>query len=121
MPKPPDKVQLQKQESSAGGGDDADNDDGFLYSPLDPAEDAIDVAGVYLQEDTGGGVSSNDKVVVLYREGNEMYMEDSVNAGASRVSLSALLSGFNLDTILVDDVTGTAMADDVTGNIMVDA
>ena len=87
MPKPPDRVQLHKQESAAGGGNPADDDE-LLQTALDPAEDAPDVAGVYFQEDVGGGVSSEDKQVTLYREDGKLYAEDVDNAGAGRKCLS---------------------------------
>ena len=89
MPKPPDRVQLHKQESAAGGGDPGD-DDPLLQTSLDSAEDGIDVAGVYFQEDVGAGVSSSDFQVVIYREGNRMWFEDSENLGGTRVCLTDL-------------------------------
>jgi hypothetical protein len=91
MAKPPDRVQLQKQESAAGGGDPADADP-LLQTALDSSEDAIDVAGVYVQEDTGGGVSSSDFQVVVYREGNRMWFEDSAHLGVTRVCLTDLVN-----------------------------
>ena len=47
-----DRVQLAKQESAAGGGDPADADP-FLWSNLDPNEDAPEVRRLYLQGDEG--------------------------------------------------------------------
>jgi hypothetical protein len=90
--KPPDRVQLFKQESAAGGGDAADDDE-MLQAPLDPAEDAPDVNGLYFQESDGGGGHTADKVVTAYREGNALFFEDAANAGAGRASLSDLIAG----------------------------
>jgi len=118
MPKPPDRVQISKQESAAGGGDALDADD-MLQSPLDPSEDAIDVAGVFLQEDTGGGVSSADEVVAIYREASEAYFEDTAHAGASRVSLGDLVLGAGLDPDkLLSTVAGAQVFDD-SGNAVI--
>ena len=90
MPKPADRVQLQKYETAASGGDPADEAaaEGF-NTPLDADEDAPDVAGIYFQESPG----VRDTVVTIYRESNEMYFEDTSNAGASRKSLTNLSSG----------------------------
>lgn len=95
MAKPPDRVQLQKQESAAGGGD-AGDDDPLLQSALDSAEDAPDVAGIYFQENVGLGVSSLDFQVVIYREGDRMWFEDSENLGVTRVCLSDLAAAAKL-------------------------
>ena len=122
MPKPADRVQLFKQESAAGGGDAADEDEMLGTEPIESHEDAPDVAGIYIQEDVGGGVSSADKQVTVYRESNKMYLEDAENAGAGRLSLSALAAGgFDIDDVLVDDITLDALADDITGNLLVNA
>ena len=91
MPKPQDRVQLQKYETAASGGDAADEAaaEGFI-TPLDADEDAPDVAGVYFQESPG----VRDKVVTVYREGGTMYFEDSPsNSGVNRKSLDQLASG----------------------------
>ena len=58
MAKPPDRVALMKQESANTGGDVADQDEMGLQRPLDPAEDAANVAGVAYQQPTGGGANS---------------------------------------------------------------
>ena len=88
MAKPADRVQLTKQESAAGGGDGADDDPYLNTAPLNADEDAPDVAGIYGQQ--AGG---RDKIVVIYREGNKWYFEDSENAGAGRVTLTDLVAG----------------------------
>ena len=111
MPKPQDRVQLFKQESTAGGGDDADADEFLAKVPLDSSEDAPDMAGVYLQE---SGTLSGDKQVVAYREGDQMFFEDINNQGAGRKSLSDLAAAGQTPTeageilLSVDDGTGLA-------------
>lgn len=87
MPKPADRVQIQKYETAASGGDAADEAaaEGF-NTPLDADEDAPDVAGIYFQESP----SIRDKTNVIYREGDELYFEDSLNAGVSRKTLTQL-------------------------------
>jgi len=88
MPKPPDKVQLIKQESTAGGGDPTDNDELYLESPLDPTEDAPEVQGVFFQ-DKGGG-QSNDENVYITRDGDDLVFNDKTVA--SEVILNDLLA-----------------------------
>lgn len=85
MSKPVDRVQILKRETTAGGGDASDVDDFFTESPLDAGEDAPDVAGVYFQEG-----SDRDKVVVIYREDNKLYFEDTDHSGVDRVCLGDL-------------------------------
>lgn len=90
MPKPLDRVQLQKYETVASGGDAADEAAAEGYNtPLDADEDAPDVAGIYFQESPG----VRDKTVTVYREGGELFLEDGLNAGGSRKSLTQLSSG----------------------------
>jgi len=97
VPKPLNRVQLQKQESATGGGD-QDDFDNFLFSPLDPTEDAPDVAGFYIQE---SGVVK-DKAVAIYREDGEMWFEDATHSGVNRVNLddmtAAASSGISTTT-----------------------
>ena len=88
MAKPAHRVQLQKQESVAGGGDAAD-DDPMLYAPLDASEDAPDVAGVYLQQG-----ALRDQLVTVYRDTDDkLWFEDTDNSGAARKSLLDLSGG----------------------------
>ena len=76
MAKPPHRVAVQKQESAATGGDPGDDDD-MLAVPIEPHEDAINVAGVALQQPDGPAPGhSNDPDVMLYREGDEMMFCD---------------------------------------------
>jgi hypothetical protein len=84
VPKPLDRVQLQKQENVAQGGSSDDFDD-WLYSPLDPMEDAPEVGGLFIQE---SGI--RDETVTIYRENGELYFEDLENSGLDRLSLSDL-------------------------------
>jgi hypothetical protein len=77
-----DRVQLTKYETSALGGDDADT---LPYpAPIAPQEDAIEVAGVYLQD-----ASNRDETVLIDRNGDDMRFTDPNNSGG--VTLSALV------------------------------
>jgi hypothetical protein len=79
-----DRVQLIKQESAALGGDGADE---LPYdAPIEPQEDAIEVAGVYLQDD-----SNRDETTLIARSGDDMTFKDSNNPTAK--TLSELLAG----------------------------
>ena len=76
-----DRVQLLKQESAALGGDAADE---VPYpDPINPQEDAIEVAGVYLQD-----VSNRDETTLIDRSGNDMRFKDGNNT--TPVTLSTL-------------------------------
>ena len=86
MPKPSDRVNPLKLESAAEGGDAADDNLG-LPAKLNPEEDAVAVAGLFYGE---SGNDGQDKLVTSYREGDEMFFEDTNNAGAGRKSLSDL-------------------------------
>lgn len=78
----PDRVQLLKQESSALGGDAADD---LPYSvPIDPQEDALECAGVYLQD-----ASNRDEAVYVARAGDDMVFRDKVQT--TPVTLTDLL------------------------------
>ena len=87
MPKPPDRVQLIKQEDSSRGGAE-DDFDAFLNGPLNPDEDAPEVGGIFFQS---SGV--RDNTVTIYREAGEMWFEDALHSGVSnRVNLDDLLT-----------------------------
>jgi len=81
-----DRVQLMKQESSALGGDDTDIGEYRQPLPISPQEDAIESAGLYLQD-----ASNRDEEVYVEREGDDMRFRDKNNT--SPVTLTALLSG----------------------------
>lgn len=77
-----DRVQLLKRETAALGGDAADT---LPYpAPIEPQEDAIEAAGLYLQD-----VSNRDETVLIDRNGNDMRFTDPNNSGG--VTLSALV------------------------------
>lgn len=77
MAAPADRVQLLKQESSAGGGDAADEEQGFPVG-LNPNEDAPEVRGVFLQ-----GTSGKDELVYVTRDPStgDMLFADNVVSG----------------------------------------
>lgn len=79
-----DRVQLLKQESAALGGDGADEVP--WPDPIDPQEDAIEVAGVYVQD-----ASNRDETTLIDRSGNDMRFKDGNNT--TPVSLSDLVAG----------------------------
>jgi len=92
---PPDRVQLVKQESAALGGDGAEE---VPYdSPIEPQEDAIEVAGVYYQD-----ASNRDENVLTWREDDDMMFKDVSNP--SGYTLTQLASGSaSLDNIILDE------------------
>lgn len=86
MAAPDHKVQLLKKESLAGGGDAADEEEGFP-TQLDPNEDAPEVRGIFLQ-----GPSGSDKLVYVTRDasGNAIF-RDAV--GGTEYTLEELAAG----------------------------
>lgn len=79
MPANPDSldiVQLEKQESAALGGDAADE---VPYAaPIEPIEDAIEVAGVTLVEP-----GNRNKELFMWRDGDDMRFRDVTNPGTA--------------------------------------
>lgn len=78
------RIQVIKQESAALGGSDAD---AFPFdSPITPQEDAVEAAGLYLQD-----INNRDEEVLVTRSGdNMMFYDITVGSG---VSLYQLLTG----------------------------
>ena len=75
MPKPPDRVQLLKQELASDGGDPLDGESGFPVA-LDSTEDGLQAAGFFLGEN---GKPAGDELVGGYREGDELLLFDILN------------------------------------------
>jgi hypothetical protein len=74
-----DRVQVLKQETAALGGDAADETP--WPEPIAPQEDAIEVAGVYLQD-----ASNRDETILLSRSGNDMLFKDGNNPTAKTLT-----------------------------------
>ena len=90
MSKPPDRVQLVRQESTAKGGDDADVDDFYVDGPLDPTEDAPEVQGVFFQDIA----DPLDEEVYITRNSDDMIFTDkTVGIEVSLTDLLATASG----------------------------
>ena len=83
------RIQVIKQESGALGGNEADN---FPFdAPIHPREDAVEAAGVYLQD-----LDNRDQEVLVTRSGdNMMFYDITVGSG---VSLLQLLEGESAGT-----------------------
>lgn len=82
----PDRVQVLKQESASLGGDSAD--DVPYPAPIDPQEDALESAGLYLQD-----AANRDENVYLARDGNNLTFRDVGNP--TPVTLTQLTSSSN--------------------------
>lgn len=108
-----DRVQVLKRESALGGGDDADTQP--WDEPIEAQEDALEAAGVFLQDP-----SNYDENVLISRSGNDMTFRDVTNPVPK--TLTDLLAGGSggiseaqhetLDTI-VHDIAETSY-DEVT-------
>jgi len=79
-----DRVQVLKRETAALGGDAAD--EAPWDAPIEPQEDAIEAAGVYLQD-----ASNRDENVLVARSGDDMTFQDVSNPTPS--TLSDLIAG----------------------------
>lgn len=102
MAEPTDRVQVLKQESAAGGGDNADRDPFNTWETIDEDEDALSAAGVFLQA-VGG---TPDEAVLIWREGNDLMLKDPANpAGKSLTTLSSggVNIGADTDFLLQND------------------
>ena len=75
MAKPPDRVQLLKQELATDGGDPLDGEEGYP-APVDSTEDGVQVAGFFLGE---SAKPAADELVGGYREDDELVLFDSLN------------------------------------------
>ena len=100
MAKPADRVQLQKQESAAGGGDPADADEFLGTCPLEPNEDAPEVQGVYFQP-PAPSTDRDEEVYIGRNADGDLCFKDENNA---EVNLSALAGGLlDLGQLLFTD------------------
>lgn len=84
----PDRIQILKQESAALGGSGAD--DVPYPAPINPQQDVIETAGVYLQD-----AGARDENVWIERNGNDMRFRDLNNT--TPVTLTQLLSVMGAD------------------------
>jgi hypothetical protein len=88
----PDRVQVIKRESAALGGDPADDTD--YLEPIHAQQDAIESAGLYLQDAT-----NRDEAVFLERAGVDMRFVDQANpSGFSLTELSTGGSGVSVSS-----------------------
>jgi hypothetical protein len=81
-----DRVQVMKQESAALGGDAAD--EAPWPEPIDPQEDAPEVAGVYFQD-----ASNRDETTLIDRLGDDMRFQDGNNPTAKTLTELLTASG----------------------------
>jgi len=86
--KPTDIVWVAKWESAAHGG--SAEDDFPAPTQIESEEDGIAAAGIYGAE---AGKDGEDRIVCLYREGDEWFFEDTNYSGENRKSLADLASG----------------------------
>jgi hypothetical protein len=79
-----DRVQVLKRESAALGGDAADETP--FDSPIEPQEDAIEAAGIYLQD-----AANRDETTLVQRVGDDIVLKDVSNPAGK--TLSDLIAG----------------------------
>lgn len=93
MAVPVDRVQVLKQESTAGGGDASDQSGFNSWDPINETEDALSAAGLFVQKQGGPA----DENAVIWREGADMKFKDETVAGGA--TLAQLLSGTSADQL----------------------
>jgi hypothetical protein len=81
-----DRVQVLKRESTAGGGDPTDEQP--WDAPIEPQEDAVEAAGLYLQD-----VSNLDETTLIDRAGLDMRFKDGNNPGGKTLTELAASAG----------------------------
>jgi hypothetical protein len=86
-----------KQESTALGGDDADAAE-YGPTPIQPQEDAIEVAGVFFQD-----VSNRDNNVLAFRVGADLKFKDVTNPSGFTLAQLASGSGVSLVDYLLNN------------------
>jgi len=99
MALPTDRVQVLKVESTALGGDSADEQP--WPSPIQAWEDALEARGVYFQ-DAGSDSTGFDENVLAWRSGSDLYFKD---VNQSDVSLSTLADKYTqseVDTLFTN-------------------
>jgi hypothetical protein len=90
-----DRVQVLKRESGDLGGDPFDEQP--WPEPIEPQEDAIEVAGVYFQDS-----SNRDENVLISRDGDDITFKDGSNP--TPVTLSEIAAGVPSVAARVGDV-----------------
>ena len=81
----PDRVQVQQEETTSGGGDPADVGPYGGPVPIEPQQDAIESAGHYFQD-----AVDRDEEVYVCRDAGELCFRDTNNT--TPVTLSSLAS-----------------------------
>jgi hypothetical protein len=90
-----DRVQVIKRESAAQGGDGADDVD--YLAPIEPQEDAIEAAGLYLQS-----LTDRDTAVLVSRDVNDnLTFTDPVTGTKTLAQLSVAASGVSYNEFLL--------------------
>lgn len=80
----PERVQVYKTESTADGGQDAQN---FPFpAGINPQQDALESAGLYVQD-----AANRDYGVLIFRDGSNLKFKDGVNP--TPVSLTDMVTG----------------------------
>lgn len=97
MAAPTDRVQVLKQESAAGGGDEADRDPFNVWETINETEDGISAAGVFVQE-VGG---TPDEAAAIYRESGDMTFKDENNAPVTLTELRVGLTPTEVGQIII--------------------
>lgn len=97
MAAPTDRVQALKQESAAGGGDDADRDPFNSWETINETEDALSAAGLFVQE-IG---EPADEAACVYRENGDLVFKDANSAPATLTELRTGLTPTEVGQIII--------------------
>ncbi len=106
----PDRVQVLKVESAPLGGDAADDIEPYGQdAPIEPQEDALECAGVYMQD-----ASARDEQVYVGRSSDDMCFRDVNNS--TPLTLSQLYT--DLDKLILSPSNGMVLVQRSTGCIL---
>lgn len=108
-----DRVQVLKRESSALGGQGVEDVD--YPSPIEPREDAIEAAGLYVQD-----AINRDQTTLISRSGTDMLFKDGANPGGYTLTQLAAASGISLFNEPSGVDTSHSVSRDSTGRAMVE-
>lgn len=100
MAEPTQLVQAIKQESSAGGGNPADEVE-WLNTPINDFQDVLSTTGVALQENGGGPTRDHD--VKIWRDGSVLKFRDSVTTDKTLDDLAGGSAIEYIEFLLEDD------------------
>ena len=104
-----DRIQVMKQEWASQGGQ--PGEESARPKPIEPQEDAVEAAGLYLQDAT-----HRDETTLIDRNGNNMRFKDGSNP--SGLTISDLAGSGDVDGPASSTLNGVPRFLDTSGKIL---